>query len=261
MHPALTTPPHRGQQTELRIVARIGAASNATYLAEAIAPGTVPRRCVWKPVAGERPLWDFPDGTLACREVAAYELSSAAGFDVVPTTLLVQTDDGVGALQTWVDVDEDLGSLVRMVSARDVPPGWHAIAQGVGVDRRRITIAHRDDHRLRRLALFDAVTNNSDRKGAHLLPSQGEVLGCDHGLCFHVEPKLRTILWGWAGEPLSAEEVQMLERVLDVAEEALAGLLTDEEVLAVLERTDDMFKTGRLPAPQDDWPSIPWPPL
>ena len=261
MHPALSTPPHSGVGTTLRILGRLHTASNATFLAEAVVPGSAPRRCVWKPVSGERPLWDFPDGTLAAREVAAYELSAAAGFDVVPTTLLVETDDGGGALQTWVQVDESLDAFVDLVPAGRVPPGWLPVVDGLDAGRRRITLVHRDDPRLRRLALFDAVTNNSDHKGAHLLPSEGVILGCDHGLCFHVEPKLRTILWGWADEPLTPSEVELLERVLDVAGDALDGLLAVDEVKAVRQRTHDLLADGRLPAPQDDWPSIPWPPL
>ncbi|SDB91859.1 conserved hypothetical protein [Raineyella antarctica] len=261
MHPALTTPPPSGTGTSLRILGRIRTASNATFLAEALEPGAEPRRCVWKPVAGERPLWDFPDGTLAAREVAAYELSAAVGFDVVPSTVLVETDEGGGALQTWVDVDEDLRDLVDLVPVRRVPEGWFPIVEGLDVHGHRTTLVHRDDPRLRRLALFDAVTNNSDRKGAHLLPSGGTIMGCDHGLCFHVEPKLRTILWGWAEQPLLPGEVTLLERVLDVAPDVLGDLLDPEEVEAVLRRTHSLLGQGTLPTPQDGWPSIPWPPL
>lgn len=261
MHPALAAPPPAASGTTLRLLTRLQAASNATYLAEATTADGETRRCVWKPVAGERPLWDFPDGTLAAREVAAYELSAAAGFHVVPATVLVDTEDGGGALQAWVDVDTDIGELVDLVPAGHVPPGWLPVVQGLDTRRRPISLVHRDDPRLRRLALFDAVTNNSDRKGAHLLPSLGAVLGCDHGLCFHVEPKLRTILWGWAGEPLAEEEVVLLGRVLDVAERVLGDLLAAREVEAVLRRAEMLLNDGHLPAPQDDWPSIPWPPL
>ncbi len=261
MHPALSAPPPPGSGTSLRILSRLRSASNQTFLAEICIDGQEPRRCVWKPVAGERPLWDFPDGTLAAREVAAYELSAAAGFDVVPTTVLVHTEDGGGALQTWVDIDEDVGRLVDMVHGTRAPLGWRPVVEGLDHQGRDVTLAHRDDPRLRRLALFDAVTNNSDRKGAHLLPSRGEVLGCDHGLCFHVDPKLRTILWGWAGEPLLPDEVDLLDRVREVADDVLGGLLAPAEVDAVRQRTEVMLVTNRLPVPQDGWPTIPWPPL
>lgn len=261
MHPALTEPPPIGPSTTLRVVGRLPTASNATFLAEAGAPGQPPRQCVWKPVAGERPLWDFPDGTLAAREVGAYALSAAAGFDVVPVTLMVDTDDGGGALQNWVEVDEDVADLVDLLPAGPVPKGWFRVLDGFDGRGRDVMLVHRDDPRLRRLALFDAVTNNSDRKGAHLLPSGGTILGCDHGLCFHVEPKLRTILWGWAGQRLLPAEVALLERVVDVAPDVLEDLLDADEVDAVLQRADEMLATGRLPVPQDGWPSIPWPPL
>lgn len=261
MHPALDRPPPLAGGTTLRILTRLRAASNATYLAEAAVEGGEPRRCVWKPVAGERPLWDFPDGTLAAREVAAYELSAAAGFDVVPVTLLVESEDGGGALQAWVEVDADLEGLVDLVPVGRVPPGWLPVVQGLDGGRRPITLVHRDDPRLRRLALFDAVTNNSDRKAAHLLPSQGLVLGCDHGLCFHVEPKLRTILWGWAAEPFTADEVALLHRVFEVADEAVGPLLAAGEVTALRGRVTRLLNAGWFPAPQDDWPAIPWPPL
>ncbi|MEA5154659.1 SCO1664 family protein [Raineyella sp.] len=261
MHPALSTPPFEGPQVELRVLGRIRAASNATYLAEADLPGRAPVRCVWKPVAGERPLWDFPDGTLAAREVAAYALSAAAGFDVVPTTRLVETAQGIGALQTWVEVDEDLDDLVDLAPVGRIPEGWFGVVDAVDAYGREVTLMHRDDPRLRRLALFDAVTNNSDRKRVHLLPSGGQVLGCDHGLCFHVEPKLRTVLWGWAGARLRDDEVVLLERTRAVAAEVLGGLLTPAETAEVVARTDAVLASGALPVPQDSWPPIPWPPL
>ncbi len=261
MHPALDTPPFDGPEVGLRVLGRIRTASNATYLAEADLPGRAPVRCVWKPVAGERPLWDFPDGTLAAREVAAYALSAAAGFDVVPTTRLVETPRGVGALQTWVQVDEDLDDLVGLAPAGRVPDGWFGVVEARDGYGRDVILVHRDDPRLRRLALFDAVTNNSDRKRVHLLPSGGLLFGCDHGLCFHVEPKLRTVLWGWAGCRLRADEVALLERTRALAADVLGGLLTPAETAAVVVRTDAMLAAGALPVPQDGWPSIPWPPL
>lgn len=263
MHPALATTVFDGPTPALRVLGRIRTASNATYLAEIDAdrPGQAPVRCVWKPVAGERPLWDFPDGTLAAREAAAYALSAAADFDVVPTTRLVRSSAGEGAVQTWVEIDEDLDDLVGLAPVDRIPPGWFGVVDAVDAYGRDVTLVHRDDPRLRRLALFDAVTNNSDRKRAHLLPSRGSVLGCDHGLCFHVEPKLRTVLWGWAGACLDDEETALLQRTRTVAREVLDGLLTGAEIAAVVARAEAMLAAGALPGPQDGWPSIPWPPL
>ncbi|WOP18387.1 SCO1664 family protein [Raineyella sp. LH-20] len=263
MHPALATTLFDRPTPTLRVLGRIRTASNATYLAEvdAVGVGEAPVRCVWKPVAGERPLWDFPDGTLAAREAAAYALSAAAGFDVVPTTRLVRSSAGEGAVQTWVEIDEDLEDLVGLAPADRIPPGWLGVVDAVDAYGRDVTLVHRDDPRLRRLALFDAVSNNADRKRVHLLPSQGSVLGCDHGLCFHVEPKLRTVLWGWAGACLDREETALLERTRTVAGEVLDGLLTGAEIAAVVVRAEALLAAGALPGPQDTWPSIPWPPL
>ncbi len=261
MHPAVGTPPLPGPGANLHILGRLESASNATYLAEAVLDGQPPRRCVWKPVAGERPLWDFPDGTLAGREVAAYALSAAAGFAVVPCTVLVDTGDGGGALQTWVDVDDDLDDLVDLVPTGEVPAGWFPITEGLSAGGEEVTLAHADDPRLRRLAVFDALANNSDRKGVHLLPSRGAVLGCDHGLCFHVEPKLRTILWGWAGTALTPEEAELIARAARVAPRVLADLVTDDEIAALTDRAGRLVAEGRLPYPGEDWPAIPWPPL
>ena len=138
---------------------------------------TLAAECVYKPVAGERPLWDFPDGTLAGREVSAYLVSEATGWRVVPPTVLRDGPFGPGMVQLWMDVDPTSTCRVR-------PPRHPA---------------------LRRMAVFDAVVNNADRKGGHILPTpDGHVYGVDHGICFSVEPKLRTLLWRWAGKPLPA---------------------------------------------------------
>ncbi|WP_228489363.1 SCO1664 family protein [Raineyella fluvialis] len=164
-------------------------------------------------------------------------------------------------MQTWVEVDEDLEDFVALAPADRIPEGWLGVLAAVDIRGRDVTLVHRDDPRLRRLALFDAVTNNSDRKGIHLLPSAGAVLGCDHGLCFHREPKLRTVLWGWAGEPLRADEEALLERTRAVAPQVLEEFLTAAEIRAVVARAEAMMASATLPVPQDGWPSIPWPPL
>src|SRR5436305_13908237 len=168
---------------EIDLEGRLLDASNVT-LVGAIRTGTLVAECVYKPVAGERPLWDFPDGTLAGREISAYLVSEATGWRVVPATLLRDGPFGPGMVQLWVDVDPDvdLAAFVR----RDTPG-------------------------LRRMAVFDAVVNNADRTGGHILPTpDGHVFGVDHGICFSVEPKLRTLLWRCARQPLPAEAVPVL---------------------------------------------------
>lgn len=198
---------------------------------------------VWKPTAGERPLFDFPLGTLTRREVAAYLVSEALGWGIVPPTLLREGPHGEGMLQHWIDVDQQV-DVVAMVTD--------------------------DDPRLRRVAVFDAVVNNTDRKAGHLLPVPGGHLhAVDHGVTFSTVPKLRTVLWAWEGEPFDAEEVDGLARVrqaLGTASEpgalaaALAELLFEGEVEATRARVDELLTSSRFPSPSPDWPAIPWPP-
>lgn len=193
---------------------------------------------IYKPIAFERPLHDFPTGTLAHRETAAFALSSALDLGIVPPTLLRDGPFGEGAVQLWVEPDET------------VDP---------------IDLVEHDDPRLRTIALFDAVANNADRKIGHLLPmTSGAIVGVDHGICFHVEPKLRTVLWAWRGERFSDAEVALLGRI-GVALEGplvteLGSLLEPAEVAAIGERTARLAATGRFPQPDPDRPAIPWPP-
>ncbi len=212
-------------------------ASNATLFCS-ISTDTAIAQCVYKPIRGERPLWDFPDGTLAGREIAAYEVSEATGWDIVPPTVLRDGPFGTGMVQLWIDVDDavDIERLVRT-----------------------------DRPQLRRMALFDAVINNADRKGGHLLPVCGgsHVYGIDHGIAFHSEDKLRTLLWGWRGRKLSRAEREVLETVRFDADldERLYEVLTTREVAATHRRIDRLLRTGVFPSPSGDWPAIPWPPF
>jgi uncharacterized repeat protein (TIGR03843 family) len=223
---------------DLEVEGRLVDASNATLYCSVSHDG-VTAACVYKPVAGERPLWDFPDGTLAGREVAAYLVSAATGWDIVPPTVMRDGPYGIGMCQLWIDVepDVDLAALARS-----------------GIEP------------LRRMAVFDAVVNNADRKGGHLLPvADGHVYGVDHGVCFSIEDKLRTLLWGWQGKRLTEEAVA----VLHVLKAELAGplgaglgeLLTRDEVWATERRIDRLLSTNRHPRPHGDWPPVPWPPF
>ena len=222
----------------LSVEGRLVDASNTTLYCLLTRDGLT-AACVYKPVRGERPLWDFPDGTLAAREAAAYLVSAALGWNVVPPTVLRDGPLGTGMVQLWIDGDEtvDLGRLVRA----DLDP-------------------------LRRMAVFDAVVNNADRKGGHLIPlPDGHVYGVDHGVTFHHQDKLRTVLWSWAGDPLPGWAVDalselraQLEGPLDVA---LSALLTRREVAAVRRRVDRLLERRRYPEPSGDWPAVPWPPF
>jgi uncharacterized repeat protein (TIGR03843 family) len=249
---------------ELEIRGRIMPASNATFLAEVATPdGPVP--CVYKPVRGERPLWDFPLGTLAEREVAAYAVSVALGWDVVPLTLLRDGPHGGGMVQVWQEPVED-ADPVDLCTPGEVPSGYlHVLdaEDGAGND---VSLVHEDSPALRRMAVFDVLVNNADRKGGHVLAmADNHRYGVDHGICFHTEYKLRTVLWGWAEEPLTGEEVAAVDCLLSALEAgtALAGelgdLLAEEEVAALRARCRGLLRAGRMPSPAGHWPAIPWP--
>jgi len=223
---------------ELSVEGRLYDASNATLFCTVTLDG-VQAACVHKPIAGERPLWDFPDGTLAYREVAAYVVSGALGWDIVPPTVLRDGPFGIGMCQLWIDVDEsvDLAALARS-----------------------------DHAQLRRMAVFDTVVNNADRKGGHLLPTgDGHVYGVDHGVCFSVDDKLRTVLWRWRGRSLTDEAIDCLSGLRAQFEGELGAelreLLDPAEVAATIVRTDRLLSTRRHPLPSDDWPPVPWPPF
>ncbi len=197
---------------EIAVEGRLVDASNATLFCE-ITAGSTSGRCVYKPVAGERPLWDFPDGTLAGREVAAYAVSEATGWAVVPPTVLREGPFGPGMVQLWIETGggPDDHPLVDVMAPTALPAGWLRVLDALGSDGEPVVLGHADDTRLRRMTVLDVVLNNADRKGGHvLLGPDGAVHGVDHGVSFHTEPKLRTVLWGWAGEPLRADEVDVL---------------------------------------------------
>ena len=198
---------------------------------------------VWKPTRGERPLFDFPIGTLTRREVAAYLVSEALGWGIVPPTVLRDGPHGEGMLQHWIDVDPE-ADVVAMVNEADP--------------------------RLRLVATLDAILNNTDRKAGHLLPILGgHLYAVDHGVTFSIVPKLRTVLWAWEGEVFDSEELLGLERVRDglgaaaapgSLGTALLDLLAADEVAATRARVADLLRTRRFPSPNPEWPAIPWPP-
>ncbi|AGI91479.1 SCO1664 family protein [Streptomyces albidoflavus] len=276
---------------ELTVRGRIAEASNAVLHCTVVHQGRT-AACVYKPVAGEQPLWDFPDGTLAQREVAAYEVCAALGWELIPPTVLREGPYGPGMVQLWIDqADEEpgeraepggapeagenapgpvpVGHLLALADAeRPAPEGWRAIGLAEVPGGGTALLVHADDARLRRLAVLDAVINNSDRKGGHLLTSaDGRLHGIDHGVTFHTEDKLRTLLWGWAGEPLPEEAVTALGRLAAaLGEDAplttrLAALLTPAEVAALRDRVAALLASGTHPVPGGEWPAIPWPPV
>ncbi|MFJ6102829.1 SCO1664 family protein [Streptomyces sp. NPDC092359] len=263
------TPPEDAEllaRGELTVRGRVREASNAVLYCS-VAYGGREAACVYKPVAGERPLWDFPDGTLAQREVAAYEVSEATGWGLVPPTVLRDGPYGEGMVQLWIEADP-AARLLALTEDDEPGEGWKGVGPAQVGEGRTALLVHADTPGLRRLAVLDAVINNSDRKGGHLLPApDGHLYGIDHGVTFHVDDKLRTLLWGWAGEELPAETAGVLAG-LDgsLAPGAplatrLAELLTGAEVAAVRARVAALRASGRHPEPSGEWPAIPWPPV
>jgi len=245
---------------ELVLHGRIMPASNATFVGE-----IDDVRVVYKPVAGERPLWDFPDGTLADRERAAYLVSEAFGWNVVPETWLRDGPHGPGMVQRWQEPDEEQVA-VTLVAEGEVPAGWRHVFDGFDAHDQPISLIHEDSAALRRMAIYDVIVNNADRKGGHVLEmTDGHRYGVDHGVTFHTDHKLRTVLWGWLGESLTTEEVEVVRRigveVRGALGDALAAHLTDPEIDALARRCARLAERAQMPAPRGEWPAIPWPPF
>lgn len=221
----------------LTVTGRLVDASNATLFGT-IVEGEDEVRVIYKPVAGERPLWDFPDGNLAQREYAAFLISEIGGWSLVPLTILRDGPFGIGMVQQWIDIDESVD----------------------------LALFYREDNSsLRAMALFDVVVNNTDRKIGHLIPSpDGKLYGCDHGVTFHEEDKLRTVLWQWASMNLSDQEIEQLRTLRESLireEESLTSLISAIEFNALLDRVDRLLAQKIFPEPSDEWPAVPWPPF
>jgi uncharacterized repeat protein (TIGR03843 family) len=251
---------------EMELEGRLRGASNTTLRAFVSLDG-VSARCVYKPIAGERPLWDFPDGTLAGREVAAYVVSAATGWDIVPPTVMREGPLGPGACQLWVQTrGGPAARRVGFVPADALPAGWQPIAEASDEEGGEYVLAHADDPALARIALLDVVINNADRKGGHVLHSRdGKLHGVDHGVTFHVDDKLRTVLWGFIGRPVPEDErlvLAALRTQLDGSlRESLCSLLDADEVAATIVRLDRLLAAGTFPAPGPGRHAMPWPPI
>lgn len=229
-------PAHRLIQGDLIVEGRLVDASNATLFAKVSSNDFEDMAVVYKPIAGERPLWDFPDGNLASREVASFLISEAGGFDCVPTTVMRDGPFGMGAVQQWIDADDSIDF---------------------------IELGQSDEPAVRNLALFDVVVNNTDRKFGHILPiSRSEVFGCDHGVTLHEDFKLRTVIWQFSSQTLSESEREKLARVRNflLSNARLNDLITENEIAAIQERIASLESNG-FPEPSDQWPAVPWPPV
>jgi len=255
---------------ELTVIGRIRSASNATFLCEAHL-GEHQAHCVYKPIAGEAPLWDFPDGTLAGRELGAYLISTALGWNIVPYTIIRDGPAGRGMLQLWVDQPGDeVGDepaagpdLIDLLPAGHIPPGFLPVLRAYDYAGDEVTLVHADDIRLRRMAVFDVLINNADRKGGHILcGTDGHVYGVDHGVSLHTEDKLRTVLWGWAGKPVDDETLDAVTRLRNQVRGELGNQLrehiTRREVDALHARTLALLDNPVMPTPDRRRP-VPWP--
>ena len=229
------------QQGEILVEGRFMWGSNYTFLCQ-ITYGEHTFKGVYKPTRGERPLWDFPTETLAGREVAAYLVSEAGGWHFVPPTVYRQDGpSGPGSLQFFVDHD----------------PNHHYF-----------NFSPQEKERLRPTALFDAVINNTDRKGGHvIMDAEENIWLIDHGVCFHAQPKLRTVIWDFAGQPIPPElqeQIRTLKEQLTAgkaAHDQLAAYLTPREIHAMNLRIDELLQSGNFPQPTEEHFSHPWPPV
>lgn len=209
--------------------------SNYTFLADVHHEGET-YKAVYKPSKGEQPLWDFPDNTLALRESAAYQLSEALGFHIVPVTVYREDGPhGAGSLQQFLEYD---------------------------IEYHYFNFTDEDKQKLRPVVLFDLLANNADRKGSHIFFEDGtnHLYAIDHGVCFHEEPKLRTVIWDFAGQPIPDELLAPLSSALSWSA-ILEPYLSPEELRALLLRADKLRKTRAFPPPSQGQRSYPYPPI
>jgi Phosphatidylinositol 3- and 4-kinase len=226
---------------EIEIKGQFSRGYNYTFLVNVRYDGSE-IQAVYKPGRGEQPLWDFPENTLAGREVCAYLVSQALGFGLVPFTLLRDGPLGPGSLQQFIEND----------------PNYHYF-----------NFKTADIERLRAVVFFDLLVNNADRKGSHILVQKRtrKLYLIDHGLCFHVEDKLRTVVWDFAGESFPPDLVSVLPNFLaELAgpgnlSAALAAYLSPEELAALRERADALQAAGQYPFPPEDRRAFPYPPV
>jgi uncharacterized repeat protein (TIGR03843 family) len=213
--------------------------SNYTFLV-GVSDGEMQALAVYKPSRGERPLWDFAEGTLALREVAAFVVSEALNWGLVPPTVLRDGPHGPGMVQLYVDVDHE---------------------------QHYFTFGEKHVEEAQRIAVFDALINNADRKAGHVLEdAQGHIWAIDHGVCFSPDPKLRTVIWDFAGQPIPFDILDDLRALREKMGKrtsfirSLEKLLAPEEIEAMRRRLDSLIARAHFPHPGPDR-HYPWPPI
>ena len=237
----------------LKVIGQMVNASNSTLVVE-----DQGNRYIYKPESGERPLWDFPSGTLHKRERAAFVMSEILGWNVVPETQLSDGPYGIGSLQNWLEAEVTVADIFP---PDQVPEHWLTVITGLDENGDEVTLAHADTPRLQQIAVFDALINNADRKAGHILTDQdGNLFGIDHGLTFHDEDKLRTVLWGWISQPIPEQLLTDLAAAKDeISRGELSQLLSSDELAALHERLAKLIATKKMPVPSPHWPAVPWP--
>lgn len=238
---------------QVQVIGQLSNASNATLLVE-----VSQTRFVYKPMQGERELWDFPTGTLYLRERAAYLVSQLLAWDVVPETIIGHGPYGIGSFQAWKDAEV---TQVDIFSPDQIPTDWIKVFSGFDENGNQVALAHSANEQLAKIALFDVLINNADRKAGHLLTDvQNKIWAVDHGVTFSVEPKLRTVLWGWIDQEIKAEFLADLKTALPLFEKSeLTELLSPSEFDQFISRAENLLSDKRYPTPNPQWPAVPWP--
>ena len=217
---------------------------------------------IMKPEVSIRPLWDFPDLDLNNREYATYLLDRELDLNYVPETVMRDVE-GIGnsLIQEWVKESDN--DLIIVKSPEDIPKDYLKVLQGYDELNKLITLAHKDVRDLRNLCLFDLIINNADRKGGHLLmDSANKMWAIDHGVSWHFESKIRTVLWGWIDVAFNKDDLALLERAKKVLQKWDAedfSYLTKNEIEQAIKRVEELVNGKAFPQPGDQWPAVPWP--
>lgn len=240
-------------QLALTVIGQLSNASNTTLLVEGDS-----QKFIYKPKIGERELWDFPTGSLYLRERASFVLSELLNWNLIPSTQIVEGPHGIGMLQYWIEAQVD---QVDIFYPGEVPDSWLSITSGVDETGNQVVLAHSANEQLKLIALFDVLINNADRKAGHILTDkENKLWAIDHGVTFNVEPKLRTVLWGWIDQQVDNERLIQIEQAkTQISDSELPELLTQEEVASLIARMDLVLQEKKFPAPSPNWPAVPWP--